>query len=282
MIIPTFNRAALIGRAIQSVFGQTLGDFELLIIDDASTDQTAERIEPLLDERTHFFRRDSNGGQNAALNDGLVLAKGKYVAFLDSDDEWLPTFLEKTVGVLESDPTLVAAYSWAGVGVADNLQPAVPFSLAGDIYVRALAQGYVSHMITLVVKRDVLSLSGHFDEAFTSCQDDDFCLRVARQGKFGLVREPLALIHQTDGQVSHNPQAYADGWWKLFHKFRQEILRLCGRRVFSAHMVKCFRYRLLARDYSGAVWAALLAVYYAPQKSVELWRTFWSLRLGRP
>ena len=94
IIIPTFNRSNLISRSVKSVLNQTMVDFELIIVDDGSKDNTDKIIGSFKDERIRYFKQEINKGQNAALNFGVVKSNGKYVAFLDSDDEWMPEFLE--------------------------------------------------------------------------------------------------------------------------------------------------------------------------------------------
>ena len=102
IVLPTYNRADVIGRAIASVRAQTLADWELLIVDDGSTDGTPDVVAGL-DDRIHLLRQD-NAGTYVARNNGLARARGRYITFLDSDDEWLPHFLELTVGFLRAYP----------------------------------------------------------------------------------------------------------------------------------------------------------------------------------
>ena len=90
VIIPTYNRANLIGRSIQSVLGQTYRDFEVIIIDDNSTDNTGEVVRSFRDPRIIYIKLSSNSGVSAARNQGIQMAKGTYIAFQDSDDEWFP------------------------------------------------------------------------------------------------------------------------------------------------------------------------------------------------
>ena len=93
VIIPTYNRAYCISEAVHSILDQTFENYELIIVDDASTDNTFEIIENINDQRIKYLRNEANKGQSASLNIGAAIAKGRYLAFLDSDDLWENNFL---------------------------------------------------------------------------------------------------------------------------------------------------------------------------------------------
>ena len=104
VIIPTHNRSEFLGAAIGSVLSQTFQDFELIVVDDASTDTTAEVVASFNDERIKFIRHGMNKGGSVARNTGILNSTGDYIAFLDDDDEWLPAKLSKQIQVLLSSP----------------------------------------------------------------------------------------------------------------------------------------------------------------------------------
>ena len=99
VILPTYNRAQLIAQAIQSVLDQTYQDFELIIVDDGSKDETEEVVNSFDDERIRYARHEENKGANAARNTGIAMARGEYIAFQDSDDKWLPEKLERQMRI---------------------------------------------------------------------------------------------------------------------------------------------------------------------------------------
>lgn len=101
VVIPTYNRADIITRAVDSVLAQTVDDIEVLIIDDGSTDGTRALIEDIDDSRVRYLAHDTNRGVSAARNTGVEAGRGEYVAFLDSDDEWLPRKLERQLSALD-------------------------------------------------------------------------------------------------------------------------------------------------------------------------------------
>jgi glycosyltransferase involved in cell wall biosynthesis len=249
VIIPTYNRARIINRAVNSVLNQTFKDFELLVVDDGSKDNTEEVISGLKDERIQYVKHIKNQGQNPALNTGLAHAKGTYVSFLDSDDEWLPEMLEKQYGKFQESDDYDCVYSRClRVDIYGSRQDGHQFNLEGYIYKQALEQGYVSSMISLSVKRSCFQEIGNFDINFRNCQDDDICLRLAKKYRFGLIKEPLAIIYCDAGeQVTSNKSEYAMGWWRLVNKHQADIRSLCGNKTLSDHYLKCASLFLLAK-----------------------------------
>jgi glycosyltransferase involved in cell wall biosynthesis len=211
-------------------------------VDDGSTDETDDVVAAYHPHEIIFLKHPYNRGQNAALNAGVRRSRAEYCAFLDSDDEWHPSFLQRVMDKFAGNDNLGCVYTRAAYldSPSGDVQLARPFTLEGHIYKEALAQGFVSHMITLVVKRSLLFEAGLFDEDFTVCQDDDMCFRLARIAEFGLITEPLATIHQDAGdQATVDRSKYAEGVWRLANKFCDEISVHCGDPVLSRHFERC-------------------------------------------
>lgn len=270
------------GRAIRSVLAQTHKKIELIIVDDGSTDDTRRIVSGFADDRIRYLRHAHNQGQNPALNAGVRAAKGQYVAFLDSDDEWLPEFLERVLWVFQEDQNLGAVYTQAWVSRGDDtLVEGYRFSLRGSIYREALAQGYLSYMITIVVKRDYLERLGSspFDTEFVVCQDNDFCFRIAKLCRVGLVSEPLAIIHDDGGKdrLISNRVAYAEGWRMLIEKYKADILSECGAGVLATHYLKGVKYYLNAKQMESARQWAALAYRLKPASLSLMYMMFTSL-----
>jgi len=102
IVIPTYNRAGLLSRTIQSVLNQTYQDFEIIIVDDGSTDKTEEVVKSFNSKKIFYNRHEENKGANAARNTGIKASRGEYIAFQDSGDEWLPQKLERQMKVFEN------------------------------------------------------------------------------------------------------------------------------------------------------------------------------------
>jgi len=193
VIIPTYNRAHLIGRAIQSGLAQTYRDFEIIVVDDGSTDDTESVVRGFEDGRIRYVRLPENKGGNAARNAGIEAAGGRFIAFLDSDDEYLPARLEKTVPVLAAAPERVGVvYSNFLITRGGYLTRGV----SGDIYAHELQYNYVS-VCGALIKRECLA-GNPFDEELPAFQDWELWIRLAKQYHFLYVDEPLFVWHCED------------------------------------------------------------------------------------
>ena len=184
VVVPTYNRSAMLTRAVRSVLGQTFRDFELLLVDDHSTDDTPVVISRFVDERVRLIRHERNHGQSKALNTGIRAARGEYIAFLDDDDVWLPTKLAAQVAVLDAAPNRTAlVHGWFKRIDEDRAYPTkvLRWNMRGDI---------VEHMLALRVPvppslwlmRTAVARALGFDEKVTRCNDADFICRLCEQG----------------------------------------------------------------------------------------------------
>jgi glycosyltransferase involved in cell wall biosynthesis len=272
VILPTYNREKLLERAIRSVCLQTIDDLELIIIDDGSTDNTPQRIAGITDLRIKYLRCEQNMGQNHARNLGIEYSLGEYIAFLDSDDEWLPDFLQEVITKFRSNLNFGAVYSQAFAQKRNGERyVSHPCNLEGDVYRSALTLGYLSHMITLVVKKECIKQIGLFDETLTVCEDNDICLRIAKKNQFGLIQKPLAVIHEDAGEkrLIKDRIAYAEGWNRLISKFEKDIIDECGTKVLAKHLTQTGKYYLLAQKKVEATSAFKRA--YRLHKSIRGW-----------
>lgn len=199
VVIPTYNRAHLVGRAIESVLAQTFEDFEILVIDDASTDNTASVVEGYQDSRIRYLVQSENRGVSAARNRGLREARGQFIAFLDSDDEWFPDKLEKQAAhfrQLSEDVGLI----YCGVETIDDKGETWIFhpEHRGDVYRHMLFENAVHTGSGVMVRREVICSAGFFDEKIPAIEDWDYWVRIARFYKFDFVEEPLFRYHDVE------------------------------------------------------------------------------------
>ncbi len=191
VIIPTFNRAEKICRAVSSVINQTFRDIEIIVIDDASTDNTIERLNDF-GSRIKVIRHDKNMGVSASRNTGLSSAIGEYIALLDSDDYWLPEKLDVQVAFFKANPDAVICQArelWVRHGKRVNpgkkhLKP------SGDIFIQSLKLCLVSPS-AVMFKRSLLDEVGMFDEAFPVCEDYDLWLRISYKYPVYLIEQDL-------------------------------------------------------------------------------------------
>jgi teichuronic acid biosynthesis glycosyltransferase TuaG len=190
VVMPAFNAGRHIAQSIESVLGQTFGGWELIVVDDGSTDDTAEvsRRFAAADGRVRYFRR-TNGGQAAARNTGLAHARGRVVAFLDADDLWLPDKLAAQVAVLEesgADFVYCDGYVFSddGADTSEKHFHALPGPTPGAEMFRTLFGANHVGTLTVLVRRAALDAVGLFDEgrAYQNCEDYDLWLRLAKHG----------------------------------------------------------------------------------------------------
>ena len=190
VVIPTYNRWPLIADAIQSVLAQTFDAFELIVVDDGSTDGTARLLSPC-DSRLKVLCQPP-AGVAAARNAGVTMSRGKYIAFLDSDDLWSPAKLAVQASFMERNSGVHICQTeeiWirGGVRVNPKLRHRKP---TGDIFRSSLELCLVSPSAVMMTK-ELFYLAGGFDESFPVCEDYDLWLRIAVSHPVHLIDSPL-------------------------------------------------------------------------------------------
>ena len=201
VIIPTYNRSELLKRAAESVLNQTFTNLECIIVDDASTDNTKDIVTEFDDDRIIYLKHEENKHVSAARNTGINRAQGKYVAFLDDDDMWLPTKLERQVQLLESlDETVGFVYCWMNYYDGDTLvQERLP-TLRGDIFEKALASQPIGNASTLLVRKKCIEDIGGFDTNLLRGNDGDFIRRLCHSYKVDYIPEVLVKYFVNHGK----------------------------------------------------------------------------------
>ena len=193
VIIPTFNRAHKIARAVASVLYQTFTDYEVLVVDDGSEDATSAALQPFR-SRARCLTHPKNLGVSAARNTGIRESHSPLIAFLDSDDYWLPEKLATQVSFFSEHPDAVACQTeerWIRRGVRVNPMKK-HFKPSGEIFEPSLKLCVVSPS-AVVVKRTLLEEVGVFDEDFPVCEDYDLWLRISRKYPVWLIPERLVI-----------------------------------------------------------------------------------------
>lgn len=206
VVIPVYNRRELVGRAIRSVLAQTYRDFELLVVDDASDDGTAELVRAEFGGVVQLLVRAENGGVSAARNCAIEAAGGEWLAFLDSDDEWLPDKLAKQVTALgEADLQICHTEEiWIRNGVRVNPHKHHQ-KYGGDIFLKALPLCVMSPS-SMAIHRDVFARVGLFDETLPACEDYDLFLRITSRYEVLFLEEYL--IVKYGGHADQLSRAY--------------------------------------------------------------------------
>jgi len=209
VIIPTHNRVGVLYYALNSVLNQTLQDFEVIVVDDASTDSTPDYIAEIKDARVHYIRLPTNRFAAAARNAGMEKARGEYIAFLDSDDQWWPAKLEKQVALMDSlSEEWGCSYGGAVVNKTGGLTRHRVFrpTKSGDLLNDYLMSKLVIFTPTFMFRRSCLEHVAPMDEALIRSQDVDFYIRMLEKYKMAALPEPLVDIYVAIGK---NPKVQA-------------------------------------------------------------------------
>jgi glycosyltransferase involved in cell wall biosynthesis len=213
VIIPTYNRAHKAMRAVQSVLAQTFDDYEIWVIDDGSTDDTRSVLSSLKDGRLNYVCQ-SNAGVAIARNTGIARARGKYIAFLDSDDRWYPTKLERIAQAIDIRPDIGLFYSRAEYVRETGTKLWTPnIRDVGDNGYRALLEGNFVAISAAVVKKRCFDIVGGFDTP-VGCEDWDMWIRISRFFPICMIDDALVIIeHLSSGSrsFSDGSRSFSDG-----------------------------------------------------------------------
>jgi glycosyltransferase involved in cell wall biosynthesis len=238
VVIPTYNRANLIARSIKSVLSQTYQDFELVVVDDSSTDNTKEVVTSFNDERVRYIRHEQNRGEAAARNTGIKVARGEYIACQDSDDEWLPEKLAKQVQAFENCPPDIGVVYTGFWKIENNEKTYIPFSWVnqkeGDIHRELLKGNFIGSPATLI-KKECFKKVGMFDEKLFHLVDWELWLRISKYYHFEYIDKPLVIAHYHSDNVSSNHQAFIEALVSILQKYPDEFAG--DKKLLAKHYI---------------------------------------------
>lgn len=229
IILPTHNRAHFIKKSIKSVLAQTYNQYELIIIDDGSTDDTERIIQDIKDERLIYIKHPHQKGANAARNTGIQHAKGEYIAFQDSDDIWSETKLEKQMKAFQQTPSnvgVVYTAFWRVKGCRRKYIPPKSLKIKeGNIFHSLLKKSFIGTPSALI-RRECLRKAGWFDENMPRLQDWEFFLRISQHYEFKLIDEPLFTSYTLKDSISRNFYAYIKAIEIIHNEFHEDIVKV--------------------------------------------------------
>jgi len=204
VILPVYNRASTIGRSIQSVLDQSYEDFELIVVDDCSTDGTDRKVRSYTDPRVKYFRLDERVSAGAARNFGMRKSSAEFLAFQDSDDEWVADKLDGQVSALRrlaSDVGVVYSDMERIYGDGSSSYLMAP-DIAGPQIVNELTKDYSVANIGIqssVIKKKFIGEAGHFNEALPAYEDLELFIRLSRRCRFYHMGKALVRYYETEG-----------------------------------------------------------------------------------
>lgn len=293
VIIPTYNREHLIGRSIRSVLNQTYKEFEVIVVDDGSTDNTMNVVSSFNDPRIRYIRHENNLGGAIARNTGITASRGEYIAFQDSDDEWLSEKLEKQMQIFNTAPGDVNIVYSAFIRVTDCSALFIPPNIVAkkDGYILAqLLKGSFISTQTVILKKECFEKVGLFDNNLPRLQDWELFIRISKCFKFGYLSEPLVIAYVQKDSISSNKKAYIEAYISIVDKHLDEFSKnnialaetYChiGMELFSTgnkkrgkeYMLKALKIRPLKIKYLIVIILSSLGMnfYY---RSASIYRT---------
>jgi glycosyltransferase involved in cell wall biosynthesis len=248
VVLPTYQRRGLVERAIASVLAQTHRDFELIVIDDGSTDGTEEALASFGDALR--YRWQPNRGVSAARNAGIELARAPVVAFIDSDNQWLPDHLAVVTAVLERHPEAVLASTCRECIAAGAQEP--DDAELRDVLPNLLLRNDVGLISCAAARREAVLAAGGFDERLSVAEDSELWLRLAMRGPFAFVRRRTVIpqatvggLRERGGRLGGYLEAWEVGWPRIISELerleRDDRDLLVARAEGNHHLVKAIR-----------------------------------------
>jgi glycosyltransferase involved in cell wall biosynthesis len=233
IILPTYNRERELSRAIRSVLEQTYTHFELVVVDDGSTDNSAEVVAGFDDARIRYIKHDRRRGGGAARNSGIQRSDSAFIAFQDSDDEWLPDKLARQMPLLEGVQPEVGAvycgYIRFGPGASEHYFPQPHITQkAGDILPSLLLENFIGTP-TLIVRRECFDRVGLFDERLARFQDWELMIRIAGAYQIAFIPEPLLRAYYAEENItSGHDRSLAEAEALILEKHHDTIVGAGG------------------------------------------------------
>jgi len=298
VVIPTYNRAGLLVTALKSAFSQTYEDLEIIVADDGSTDDTREVLKGL-QRPISCIRLEHSGHPGRVRNAALRVARGEYVAFLDSDDQWLPTKLQRQTAVLDrrKDVGLVCANALVAPGSGDTLKHYLreDQGKSGHVLRQLLEDNFIITS-TALIRRSLLTQTGLFceDPRVRTAEDYDLWLRVAASSEIAYLPEPLAIYRDEPALSTRGQQSRTDYLRSMVAVFRrlQQYLRTTDnlddmtlaliRQQLWKHRVCLLRASLASRRYWDALLCSVRMMWEEPWRFAKLPCAAFRKTLRRP
>lgn len=241
VVMAAKNYARYLPEAVESVLAQTVANWELIVVDDGSSDHTPDAVRPYLtDQRVRYFRSDRLG-QPRAKNLGIGLSRGEFIAFLDADDAWKPTKLERQLAVFDENPDVGVVFcrrslmDESGKPLAAKPRAALP---RGQVRPELFVQNFVCFS-SAVVRRAVFAHVGRFDPGWDLAIDYDLWLRVAKHHRFDFVDEELVRYRTGHGNLSKKQADRVETALSIMHRARTRFGDVPGEQVAEAYASTC-------------------------------------------
>ncbi|MEP9411068.1 MAG: glycosyltransferase [Candidatus Brocadia sp.] len=253
VILPTYNCAHFLQDSLGSVLSQTYDFYEIIVVDDGSTDNTKAVLNPFM-QKIKYIHLEQNRGLPTARNIGIQSAQGTYIAFLDADDLWLPEKLQTDVNCFDQHPEVSMVYSRhinideKGFALGGDRKKRLP---SGNIFIRLFSEQNFVISSSVVVRKDVFETVGLFDEKLINCQDWDMWLRIAFYFQVAGINKPLVKYRHNPRSLSKNrdnvlkyQKLVIDKTYNTFKDKMYGISEKLYKKRLSLHYAKTGRYYL--------------------------------------
>ena len=255
VITITRNRGNLLDRCIASVLGQTYNNIEYIIVDGASDDNTDEVVASFKDNRLHYIKLETNWPIVDTINHGVEVSKGQFITFLDSDDEYVSSKIEKQLSLIERLPDDYGmVYCWMTYydSVTKKVDRIHHPTLRGEVSIDSISSPIISGTPSLMFRREALLELGGWKspEEIGIISDWELCARTCQKFKIDYVPESLVNVYINHGSVRQSQPAYYDDFYKRNIKFHQYFLSEFGEQFINHPRAARLHYQLLTHYYS--------------------------------
>lgn len=290
VVIPTYNRAADVGRALDSVLSQTYPATEVIVVDDGSTDNTEEVVARFGSRVTYI--RQPNSGVSAARNRGFRVATGEWIAFLDSDDWWLPEKIQLQIEALRGKPGAVLVYTSAWIISPDGTRELAQAAAPERLWPAMRCSNRIISCSSVMVRRDVLIAEGGFNQALSGSEDWDLWVRLVQKHRFAFVSEPVIAYVITPNSLCQNPERNIADAERMLESPLLDGLRGMRRRIWRRRIraAQVFHAAVVAREidpaYGGRLLLRSLVQWPSPFFLFKRWKVLAAYilrrKFGRP
>lgn len=272
VVIPAYNAMTYLPETLESVLKQTFNDFEVIVVNDGSTDETEQWISQVKDPKVRLISQ-KNQGLAGARNTGITHAQGEYIAILDADDLWEPDKLEKQVRVLDENPEVALVYTWVGFIDENGNHTGRLFKnrAEGDVWEELTQHNIVECGSVPLIRRSCFDTVGLFDRNLGSYLEDwDMWLRIAANHQFKVIQEPLVYYRQLSSSASRNWEAMDRSFQmvieKAFSNAKPELMYLKNQSYGRTSLVLAWKaLQSQTKDYQTAAKFRKRAISYYPQ-----------------
>src|SRR3990172_347270 len=261
IVLPTYNCAAFLPHSIGSILAQTYNSYEIIVVDDGSIDNTKEVLTPFM-QKINYIYYHQNKGSHVARNIGIQSSRGKYIAFIDADDIWLPEKLQTDIEYFETHPEVNMVYSkhlnidQNGRMLDEASQKRLP---SGNIFTQLFSEQNFIITSSVVVRKEIFETTGLFYEQLSNCQDWDMWLRIAFYFKVGGINTPLVKYRHNPHSLSKNrnnvlkyQKMVIDKIYSNFKDKENGINEKLYKKRLASHYAKVGRYYLRMGDKNRA------------------------------